>query len=127
MGPIADRIIAVVILGGLAAWLGWGWHSWIRHRPEHLIGGMKCSLAGFLLASASAVLEIASGTYAQFVNGFRFQDPTLLRIYRWGALLALLGLIIGLFGIARNTPLRWKAPALSMVLLLLWFGQAMGE
>lgn len=127
MGPVADRIVVVLILGGLAAWLVWGWRSWIRRRPEHLSAGAKCSLAGFVLASGSAALEIASGTYAQFTNGFSFQDPTLLRIYRWGFLLALLGLIVGLLGIARKNPLRWKAPTLSMFLLLLWFGQVMGE
>jgi hypothetical protein len=88
---------------------------------------MKCSLAGFILASVSAVLEIGSGTYAQFINGFPFEDPTLLRIYRWGFLLAFLGLIAGLFGVTNKTPLRWKAPALSTVLLLLWLGQVMGE
>jgi hypothetical protein len=88
---------------------------------------MRCSLAGFILASVSAALEIGSGTYAQFINGFPFEDPTLLRIYRWFFLLAFLGLIAGLFGIANKTPLRWKAPALSTVLLLLWIGQVMGE
>lgn len=127
MGPVADRIVVVLVLGGLAFWVGWGWYSWRRRRPEHLSTGMKCSVAGFVLASASAGLEIGSGTYAQFINGFAFQDPTLLRIYRWGFLFAFLGLVFGLFGIAKRNPLRWKAPALSMVLLLLWFGQAMGE
>jgi hypothetical protein len=88
---------------------------------------MRCSLVGFVLASVSAALEIGTGTYGQFINGFPFEDPTLLRIFRWGFLLALLGLIAGLFGITNKTPLRWKAPALSTVLLLLWVGQVMGE
>jgi hypothetical protein len=88
--------------------------------------GMKCSVAGFVLASVSAALEIGSGTYAQF-RSFPFEDPVLLRIYRWGFLLAFLGLVTGLFGIGKNTPLRWKAPALSTVLLLLWIAQVMGE
>jgi hypothetical protein len=88
---------------------------------------MRCSLAGFVLASVSAALEIGSGTYAQFINGFPFGDPTLLRIYRWGFLLAFLGLVTGLFGIAKKTPLRWKAPTLSMVLFYCGWGQVMGE
>ena len=88
---------------------------------------MKCSLAGFILASASAAPEIGSGTYAQFINGFPFEDPSLLRIYRWGLPLPFLGLVTGLFGIGKKTPLRWKAPALSTVLLLVWMGQVMGE
>lgn len=126
MGPIADRIVVICILGGLAAWVAWGWRSWMRRRPEQLSLGMKSSLAGFVLASVSAALEIASGTYAQF-RSFPFQDPLLLRIYRRGALLAFLGLVTGLFGVAKKTPLRWKAPALFAVLLLLWIGQVMGE
>jgi hypothetical protein len=89
--------------------------------------GMRCSIAGFALASVSAALEIGSGTCAQFTNGFPFEDPTLLCIYRWGSLLAFLGLIVGLLGITNKTPLRWKAPALSTVLLRLWLGQVMGE
>jgi hypothetical protein len=56
-----------------------------------------------------------------------FEDPVLLRIYRWGFLFALLGLVTGLFGVGKKTPLRWKAPVLSTVLLLLWMGQVMGE
>jgi hypothetical protein len=98
-----------------------------RRRPEHLSASTKCSVVGFALASSSAALEIGSGAYAQFINGFSFQDPTLLRIYGVGFLLAFLWLVFGLFGIAKRNPLRWKAPALSMVLLLVWFGQVMGE
>lgn len=127
MGPVADRLFVVFVLGGLVAWVAWGWRSWIRRRPEQLSVEMKCSLAGFTLASVSAVLEIGSGTYAQFKNGFPFEDPALLRIYRRGFVLAFFGLLTGLFGIAKKTPLRWKAPALSTVLLLLWVGQVMGE
>jgi hypothetical protein len=126
VGPIAGKIVVVFILGGLAAWVAWGWRSWVRGRPEQLSVGMKCSLAAFVLGSVSAALEIGMGTYAQFID-VPFEDPALLRIYRWGFLLAFLGLVTGLFGIAKKTALRWKAPALSTVLLLLWLGQAMGE
>jgi hypothetical protein len=127
MGPLADRIVVVLILGGLATWVAWGWHSWIRCRPEQLSVGMRCSLAGFTLATVSAAFEIGTGIYGQLINGFPFQDPTLLRIYRWGFLLAFLGFVTGLFGTTKKTPLRWKAPALSAVLLLLWITAAMGE
>jgi hypothetical protein len=92
MGPVADRIVVVLILGGLAAWVGWGWRSWVRRRPERLSLGMRCSLIGFVLASVSAALEIGTGTYGQFINGFPFEDPTLLHIFRWGFLLGVLGL-----------------------------------
>ncbi len=88
---------------------------------------MMCSVMGFALASLSASLEIGAGLYAQFTDGFPFMDPTLLRIYRWGFGLALLGLVCGLFGGGSKSPLRWKAPALSAVLLLLWLAHGMAE
>jgi hypothetical protein len=75
-----------------------------------------CSLAGFALASLSASLEIGTGIYAQFVN-IPFMDPRLLRIYAVGLISALLGLLSSLFGMGKKSPLRWKAPAMSLVLL----------
>ena len=131
-----DRAVFVPISGGLAAWVGWGWRSWIRRRPEQLSLGMRCSLGGFVLASVSAALEIGSGIYAWFfpkwimisasgrISSFLVFDPY---ICRWGFLLASLGLVTGLFGVANKTPLRWKAPALSTVLLLVFFVQLLGQ
>ena len=127
MGPILDRLFVALILGGFAVWVGWGWTAWVRHRPKILGFSMMCSLAGFALASLSASLEIGLGMYAQFTDGFSFMDPTLLRIGGVGLLCALLGLVCGLCGTGSKTPLRWKAPLLSAVLLLLWVGQAIGE
>ena len=46
-------------------------------------------------ASVSAALEIGSGSYAQFINGFSFEEPALLRFYRWGFLLGFSGLLTG--------------------------------
>ena len=47
--------------------------------------GSICSLAGLAFASLSAALEIGTGIYAQFINGFPFMDKTLLRIYAFGS------------------------------------------
>jgi hypothetical protein len=89
---------------------------------------MFFTLVGFSLASLSAALEISSGAYAQFrEGGFPFNDPTLLRIYFFGFWFAFLGLLCSLIGVGSKTPLRFKAPALLLVLMLLWMGQAMGE
>ena len=127
MRPILDRVFVAVVVCGLASWVVWGWTSWVRGRPKNLHFGMLCSFAGFAFASLSASLEIGTGLYAQFTDGFPFMHPTLLRIYGVGLVLALLGLLCGVFGTNSNNPLRWKAPALSAVLLLLWLAQAMGE
>ena len=128
MGPIADRIFVIVVLGALAAWVLWSWRAWIRNRPLSPNVGMFFTLVGFSLASLSAALEISSGAYAQFrEGGFPFNDPTLLRIYFFGFWFAFLGLLCSLIGVGSKTPLRFKAPALLLVLMLLWMGQAMGE
>ncbi len=127
MGPIVDRVFVGIILGGLATWVAWGWRTWVRKRPDKLRAGIRCSLAGFVFASLSASLEVGTGIYAQFTEGFPFMNPTLLRIYAWGFVSAFLGLLLGLCGAGNKSPLRWKTPALSTILLLLWLGQAMGE
>ena len=89
---------------------------------------MVFSLVGFSLASFSAALEIGSGTYAQFRDGgLPFNDPTPLRIYFFGFWSALLGLVCSLIGLVERTPLRFKAPALSIALILLWIAQDLGE
>ena len=121
-----DRVVFVPISGGLAAWVGWGWRSWIRRRPEQLSLGMRCSLGGFVLASVSVALEIGSGIYALIIGSMYGQFEN-VGINRWGFLLAFLGLVTGLFGVANKTPLRWKAPALSTVLLLVFFVQLLGQ
>jgi hypothetical protein len=99
----------------------------MRDRPQKLSFGLVCSLIGFTFASISASLEICSGLYAQFTDGFHFMDPTLLRIYRVGLASAMLGLVCGLFGADTKSPIRRKTPALSAVMLLLWVAQAVGE
>jgi hypothetical protein len=126
MGPILDRLVVALILGGFALWVFWGWRSWTLHRPAILSPGVRCSVIGFVFATLSASLEVGSGLYAQFTD-VPFMDPTLLRIYGVGFLTALLGLGFALWGAGSKSPLRFKAPTLSAILLLLWLGQAMGE
>jgi hypothetical protein len=125
MGPTVDIIVVVLILGGLAAWVIWGYASWWRN-DRHSSVAILCSFAGFTLASLSALVEIGSGVYAQF-HTFRFYDPVLMKIYRLGFLTAALGLVVSVGGLASKSALRWKAPALSTVMLLLWLWHAASE
>jgi hypothetical protein len=127
MRRVGDLIFVIVFLGGLAAWVIWGWVNWAQRRPAFLSAATVFSVIGFSLASLSALLQIGSGVYAQFNGGFPFNDPTLLHIYGIGLLLSLLGLLSGLCGLFRDGPLRFKAPALSAFLLLLWFAHAISE
>jgi len=70
---------------------------------------------------------VSAMLYARAVGGFPFYDPLLLRIYRWGALLSLSGIVFAVIGVWRPSPLRWHAPACAIGTLLFWFAAAMGE
>ena len=125
MGRSVDILAMVIILGGLAAWVVWGYLSWACNRSA--VSKMAlCSLAGFTLASLSALVEISSGIYAQF-HEFRYYDPLLMTIYRVGFFVAGFGFVVSLFGSATKSPLRWKALVLSAVMLLLWSWHAVSE
>lgn len=101
----------------------WGWLRWsTRPKPRNIPSSL--SLIGFVLASASALVGVASVVYAQIIHGFSFYDPRLMRILRWGVLLSLSGLAFGLSGIWRPSALRWHAPLCALGTLAFWIGVA---
>lgn len=108
----------VVLFMGLRRWLR-------RPSPQGLLSIFP--LAGFVLGSASAVLAVGTVLHALTAGGFRLYDPTLLKIYRAGVLLALGGFALALIGVWGRNPLRWHAPALSWGMLVLWLIWASGE
>lgn len=85
------------------------------------------SLIGFALATASGLLAVSSVVWAHAIGGFPYYDPRLLRMYRWGGLLSLSGLVLGIAGAWRPGPVRWLAPVCSLGTALFWFASAMGE
>ena len=118
---------AVVAAGYLLApvMLVWGWIRYLRRidKPEH---PFFLAFIGFLLSTASAFLAIAAVAYA-IMHGFAYYDPLLLRVFRWGGLLSLGGLVLGSTGIARPNPLRWQAPLAGIGMLAFWIISAAGE
>jgi hypothetical protein len=66
------------------------------------------------------VLAISSLIYAHLIGGFPFYDPRLMRIFRWGALLSLMGFLFGVEGAWRSSTLRWHAIAGSAGTLFFW-------
>jgi hypothetical protein len=123
---LALLVLSIAGYIGLSMVLILGWRRWLRRSspPSRLA---SLSLAGFVFGSASAVLAIGTMLYSMTTEGFRFYDPTLLKLYKAGMLLALGGLVFALIGVWSRNSLRWHAPGLSFGMLLLWFIWASGE
>ena len=119
-------VFAVCIYAGLPALTIWGWVRWSKRRQPRTLPSIL-SLVGFTLATASGLLAASSLLYASAIGGFPFYDPLLLRIYRWGGVLSLSGIVFGIGGVWRPGPVRWLAPVCSLGTLLFWFASAIGE
>jgi len=117
----------LIFLGYLVApvVLVWGW-AWWGVQPKLKTVPSILSLIGFILATASALLAVSSVVYAQ-IHGFRYYDPLLLRIFRWGLLLSLAGILFGVAGVWRKNSLRWHTPACALGTLAFWIVAASGE
>jgi hypothetical protein len=115
------------VVGYLAApvLLIWGWLRWLK-QPMLRTAPSILSLVGFVLATVSGLLAVSTIAYAQ-IHYFPFYDPMLLRIFRWGALLSASGLVFGLAGVWRPSPLRWHAAAYGFAMLTFWIVAASGE
>jgi hypothetical protein len=130
MRRTSDLASAIALVGAfyvaLPALLIWGWVRWVKRSKSRTLCPIL-SLAGFSLASLSAVLAISAITYALFVRPFPFYDPSLVKIYGVGGLLSLGGFVFAVGGLWRPSPLRWHAPACAIGMLLFWFAMAASE
>jgi hypothetical protein len=128
MNKTTESIVLLFVVGiymALPVAMVLGWVRWVkRAQPRMLFSTL--SLIGFALATASGLLAISSVLYAHAV-GFRFYDPLLLRIYRWGGLLSVAGIVFGVSGAWRSNSLRWYAPGCALGMLLFWVIAAAGE
>lgn len=117
----------LIVLGYVVApvSLAWGWARWAVQPKLRTVTSIL-SLTGFVLATASAMLAVATATYAQ-VRPFPFYDPLLLRIYRGGILLSLAGILFGICGLWRHSSLRWHAPTSAVSTLAFWIMTASME
>jgi hypothetical protein len=104
----------------------WGWIGWASSEKKWTILSVA-SLAGFALATASTLLAIVSAAYANLIGGFAFYDQRLLRLFFWGGVLSLAGLVLGIAGIWRANTLRWQAPLCALGTLVFWVMAAESE
>jgi len=111
----------LIVLGiiGPPAILTWGWVRWVK-RPKPKTAPAISSLIGFVFATASALLALATTVYAALIHGFAFYDPTLMKIYGWGFMLSLGGIVLGVAGIWRPGSLRWHAPVSGVCMTAFW-------
>jgi len=103
----------------------WGWVRWLR-QPCLKTTGSILSMIGFFLATASALLAVSLVGYAQ-IHHFPYYDPLLLRLFRCGVFISLGGIVFGIGGVWRASPLRWHAPTCSLGMLTFWILAASGE
>lgn len=103
----------------------WGWVRWVK-LPKTRTIVPTLSLIGFILATASALLAVLTTGYAQ-IHHFPYYDPLLLRIFRWGLLLSLSGIVFGIGGVWRPNSLRWHAPVSGLGMLAFWIMMASAE
>jgi len=118
--------LAVFLLVGLPFALAWGWLRWWKQAGKRNLFAIL-SLIGFAFATGSALLAAALPIYARAMGGFPYYDPTLLRIYRCGAMLSVVGIGFGVAGLWKPNSLRWHAPACAVGALLWWFMEASSE
>jgi hypothetical protein len=61
------------------------------------------------------------------VHRFPYYDPTLMKIFGLGSLLALLAISASLVGLWRKNALRWPALACGVGMLVFWIVAMSGE
>lgn len=129
MSTLLKMFWVTLIIGGYfaaPALLIWGWVRWTQ-RPKQRTLCSILSLAGFSLATASALLAVLTTMYAVSIGGFPFYDPRLLRVFRWGILLSLTALALAISGVWGPSSLRWHAPACGFGTLMFWAMAASSE
>jgi hypothetical protein len=123
---IASATFVIVEYAGIPALLIWGWVRWFK-RPKPWTIFPILSFVGFALATASAVLAAASILYAQFIGGFAYYDPRLMKIFRSAGVISLTAIAFAVAGVWRPGPLRWHALACAIGMLLFWLAAGAGE
>jgi len=96
-----------------------GWVTWARHPDATPSSALP--LISLAISAASGLLAAGTVIHATTMGGFRFYDPTLMRIFRWGLLLSLIASALSLAGIRKPSALRWHAIGSSLGMFLMWF------
>ena len=106
--------------------LVWGWVRWLN-RPNERARPILLSFAGFVFATASALLALSTIAYSYSIGGFPFYDPRLLKIFGVGLLLSVIAVALSSLGAVRSNFLRWHALWGSLGTLMFWIAAMAGE
>jgi hypothetical protein len=106
-------VILVAMVTALSAFV----IGWMRV-AKRLQPRTALSLAGFVLATFSVMPLI----YCFLLAGVHLYtySPPLFRLYKWGTVLGLVGLILSIGGVFQRNTLRWLAPLLSISMIIVW-------
>jgi hypothetical protein len=126
MGTAFIAIYFLVVYLAVACGLLWGWLRW-SGAEKNWGAPSALSFSGFGLATSSALLAVGALVYGHAIGGFPHYDPRLMRIYRWGSLLSMSGIIVGLGGVWRKNALRWHSPLCAAGMLIFWLEAAASE
>lgn len=123
--PLYLRPIPSFIFALLCAYVAWEWVRSFRSGEKvtpKWRGGT--AIAGLCLVTFSTVLSVFLFVHATFTGGYSFYHPIESFCIRWGFLTALLGLVASIVGKGK---LRLHIATISIVNLLLWFGDAIAQ
>ena len=116
---IVFGILLILSYVGTPIMLIWGWKRWASQPKLRTIPSILF-IIGFIFATTSALLAVSTIALAQ-VHHFAFYDPLLLRMFKWGFLLSLAGILFGVSGIWRSSSIRWHSPVSGLGMLTFWF------
>ena len=102
MNKAAESVLVVVAAVGfyigLPVLLIWGWVGWFGRTQPRTLSSIL-SVIGFALATASGLLAVSSVLgRTRRGGGFPYYDRLLMKIYAWGVMLSLSGIVFGIFG-----------------------------
>jgi len=120
------QLMSFVFLWLPVAVLFWAIWRWARSTPRIGPPAWRSYMAivATTFVALSALLWVTSILWARAIGGFPYYDSALLRIFSWGGLTSLAGLLTSVLGKGK---LKWPSCGLSALMIILWFAAAMGE
>ena len=102
----------------------WLWWARLPTRFEPPKWRSLLAFAAFLLSSGSALWSVVLIVHAFITGGFRYYHPVLLASIRFGLLASIASIVLGALG---KGAVRVPAIVVAVVMMLVWFGEAVAQ